>query len=385
MSSSNESYPTSSSGLKSNEVSEVVFFTKYEREGASSRVRTYQNLWAFERENVCFSISALLTNQYVRSIGSSQKSVLLAAVCYLNRLVKLVRMRLTGNLSRIYWIEKELFPYVPASIEFALIGSTPYVVDYDDAIFHKYDLAKNRIIRRLLGAKIDRLMSRSAIVVAGNEYLANRALRAGASKVVIIPSTIVFQSYRMARNQQPPSTGATRIVWIGSPTTARYLELLREPLKRLAREFAIEFVVIGADPPRDLKAPVLTWKWSEQDEVNQIAACQIGVMPLEDSEWERGKCGYKLIQYMAAGLPVVCSPVGVNEEILSKTNGGLLARTPDDWYRALKRLIQHSTLRDELGSRGRASVKSLYSSESRAPELVSCAEHVIEQRKVSTR
>ena len=109
--------------------------------------------------------------------------------------------------------------------------------------------------------------------------------------------------------------------------------------------------------------------WSVDSEADDIAACDIGIMPLVDSPWERGKCGYKLIQYMACGLPVIASPVGANVEIVSEGSDGMLAANDEQWQSALLALAENAVLRREMGVRGRAKVEALYSVQAIAPRM----------------
>lgn len=360
----------------------LVFMTKYGQLGASSRVRTYQNLWAFEDRGIETRVEPLFGDEYVRSIGVSGGSSRLAAPSFLNRIKVLRKLKQNGTRKVAFWIEKELFPYLPAGFESWLIGNTPFILDYDDAIFHNYDLSKKALVRLSLATKIDALMSRSQIVVCGNEYLAERARQAGASQVTIQPSTVCFGRYRNfdRSSKETPDSGPVRIVWIGSPTTSRYLSIVKEPLERIARESQIKLVVIGGRPPTSISVETEEVPWTENTEVPVLATCDIGIMPLLDSPWERGKCGYKLIQYMGCGLPVVASDVGVNSQIVTTTGGGVLVRNGEDWYRALSSLVTSRSMRRKLGAQGRQGVASHYSSEVVAPKLAELCTSMLRKR-----
>ncbi|GAB3539472.1 glycosyltransferase family 4 protein [Noviherbaspirillum agri] len=203
-------------------------------------------------------------------------------------------------------------------------------------------------------------MAKAALVVAGNNYLAQRARDAGAICVEVVPTVIDLNRYpssiKASDIGEPP-----RIVWIGSPSTAQYLELLREPLNSLSGRLPFIFRVVGASAPDLGNVQVEEVSWTESSEVASIHACDVGVMPLVDSFWERGKCGYKLIQYAACGLPVVASNVGANSEIVQQGKNGYLAETPTDWSEALGALLLDKSLRSRLGSTGRAMVEQTYS------------------------
>ncbi len=342
----------------------ILFLTKYDRLGASSRMRSLQYIPFLESRGVTcvtnsFLSDDLLENKYAS--GRYPYSELLKA--YARRLMTVI------NSSRfdLVWIEKEAFPWFPASVEIWLLRQIPYVLDYDDAVFHAYDLHANHWLRMIFGRRLDHLMHKATLVVAGNGYLAQRAVDAGAGWVEILPTVVDMERYNPMQFDLscPPC-----IVWIGSPSTAHYLEALRVPLKQLAAEIPFVLRVIGAKDVVIAGVDVELVPWTESTEVAAIASCAIGIMPLEDSPWEKGKCGYKLIQYMACGLPVVASPVGVNVDIVDEGCNGFLAATSEQWVRALGRLLKSPPIRQGLGRAGRRLVEQNYCLQKTAPRLL---------------
>jgi glycosyltransferase involved in cell wall biosynthesis len=241
----------------------------------------------------------------------------------------------------LVWIEKELFPWIPAWAEVFLskIG-IPYVVDYDDAVFHKYDLNKSRMVRGLLGNKIKSVMRNAQAVIVGNPYLAEYARQAGAKRVEIIPS-VVDQSKYISRSDGSldKNGGVFKIGWIGTPSTVWYLNLIEEALREVAKKHLIELVVVGGGNIKIQGVNITSIPWSESSEVANIQEFHIGVMPIPDSPYEMGKCGYKLIQYMACGIPAVASPVGVNSIIIRNGISGFLANTTKEWVDAIELLL----------------------------------------------
>lgn len=248
---------------------------------------------------------------------------------------------------------------MPAIAEYLLVKmKVPFIVDYDDAQFHRYDKHRSWLVRFFLGRKIDSVMRNAMLVIAGNEYLAQRARTAGARRVEIIPSVVDLKRYfvsRLARNL-PLVVG-----WIGSPATSHYLRDLGPVFNSLKSEIDVRFVAVGASQDVTTGLPIATLDWSEQSEIRSLQTFDIGIMPLVDSHWERGKCGYKLIQYMACGLPVVASPVGFNNVIVEHGINGFLAYNLLEWENFLRLLLQSSELRNRLGANGRKRVEVQYS------------------------
>ena len=339
--------------------------------GASSRVRAMQFAPALKQEGIEATFLPLLSNAYVASLysgdGRSRWETLRG---YTQRTAQLF----AGKRFDLLWIEKELFPYLPLVIESTLLGNTPFVLDFDDAIFHNYDLSQSALVRKIFRHKIDHLMARADLVTAGNEYLADKARCAGAQWVEVLPTVIDLARYPWPRTQASAlcthsDADTVQICWIGSPATVGYLQRLAEPLQQLAQAHRVRLHVIGGGDVQLPGVEVVSMPWSESTEVEAIAQCDIGVMPLHDSAWERGKCGYKLIQYMACGLPVVASPVGVNTSIVRNGLNGFLAADATGWHAALRQLVCDPALRARLGAAGRARVEADFCLQVAAPRL----------------
>jgi len=214
-------------------------------------------------------------------------------------------------------------------------------------------------VRALMGDKIDRVMGAAAAVIAGNDYLAARARAAGARRIEVIPTVI-----DLARYPSVPSAhqdDALTIGWIGQPLNAHYLVKIEPALRRLAARRRIRLRVVGAPvPPQWAGLPAESRPWSEAGEVDEIGAFDVGIMPLDDTPWERGKCAYKLIQVMAAGKPVVASPVGANCQVVSHGTNGYLAGSIDEWTDALTSLAADPDARRRLGAAARRTVENGY-------------------------
>ncbi len=342
----------------------VLLLSRYGRLGASSRLRSLQYLPYVEAKGWQVDISPLFSDHYIQALYSGRPRLLTVLKGYWHRFNALLRLKSYD----LIWIEYEIFPFMPALAERLLVkAGVPYIVDYDDALFHRYDKHRLWLVRTLLGRKIDTVMRQATLVVAGNEYLAERARLAGADRVEIIPTVVNLDRYSLL----PRHASNTLVVgWIGSPSTSHYLldlEPVFESLKKA--RFNVRFVAIGANQSDFSGNLIESWPWSEETEVQSIQKFDIGIMPLSDTPWERGKCGYKLIQYMACGLPVVASPVGVNHKIVKYGENGYLADTLDEWQSALGILLNNPVKGKQMGEKGRELVEAEYSLEVQAPRL----------------
>jgi glycosyltransferase involved in cell wall biosynthesis len=346
----------------------VLFLTRYGRLGASSRQRCFLYLEAFNAAGIYGEVCPLLGDDYVHRLHSG-RAVNFAAVlrAYGSRLMALLRARRHDLL----WIEKEALPWLPAWVEIAFlrIAGTAIVVDYDDAVFHTYDQHRNGIVRRLLGLKIDRIMSAADLVIVGNSYLGGRAKAAGARAIAEIPTVVDVKCYPGCRSASARSQEPFTIGWIGSSLTSSYLELLRPVLAELASRLPLRIILVGAAESALRGLPVERVPWCLETEATELMRFDVGLMPLPDRPWERGKCGYKLIQYMASALPVVASPVGINCKIVIPGETGFLAETDADWLSSLSRLYHEPKLRQRMGAAGRQRVGENYSLAVTAPRM----------------
>ena len=244
-------------------------------------------------------------------------------------------------------------------------GGVPYVFDFDDAIWVRYLSPANSYLSYLrFPSKTAALIRGARHVLAGNPYLEEYARRHN-DAVSVVPTTIDTDKYRM--HDRVPSRPV--VGWTGSYSTERYLEIVRPALERLWRRLDFRLVVIGGGAFQADGVEVEHRRWRSETEVQDLLDVDVGLMPLEDAEWERGKCGLKALQYMALGIPVLVSPVGVNVDIVSDGESGFLARTPEDWEHGLERLLTDQELRRRMGRAGRQMVERSYSATAHAPRV----------------
>ena len=344
----------------------ILCFTRYDWSGPSSRYRFYQFFPFFEKENIEITVCPLFNNKYVENLFSEERRWKLfnPIVAHFKRTEKLI----FHQNCDLVWMEKEALPWIPAFFETALYKkSLPYVIDYDDAVFHRYDQHSNPLIRGSLSKKIDKIMARSKVVVAGNQYIADYAQKAVAPRVEVLPTVVDLSNYKVKEtfNSLPFTIG-----WIGSPITSRYISIAGEALNNFCQQEDVEFRAMGA-LWRDLdEIPGKLISWNAETETEELTRFDVGIMPLPDTPWERGKCGFKLIQYMASGIPVIASPVGINSEIVDHGLNGYLAASTEEWIEYLKMLKENPDLCRKMGAAGRQKVERDYSLQETAPRLV---------------
>src|SRR5690606_22276497 len=230
------------------------------------------------------------------------------------------------------------------------------------------------VIRRILGRKLEALLRGADLAICGNAYLQAYAARF-CRRTEIVPTVVDTTIYRP---RSRPKRGAVTVGWIGSPSTWPYVRPLLPTLEASAAQYGVNVVAVGAGPKADRNPSVEHLAWSHDGEIGMIQNMDIGIMPLPDEPWARGKCGYKLIQYMACGLPVIASPVGVNAEIVEHGVNGYLARTDEEWAEAIRRLATDPQLRAQMGAAGRRRVEERYSLQVHGPRLAGMVRDVVD-------
>jgi len=342
----------------------VLALPKYGARAASTRQRFLQFVPGLRGEGIEVETRVLLDDRYLaQRFQRPMRTVAHVLRGYARRL----RDALKARSFDLLWIHFELLPFFPVDAHHLIrLSGRPYVLDLDDANFHKYDLSRSFYVRRLLGRKFANLMARADGVITGSPYLEEYAKRF-APAVHRIPTVVDTDRIPYSPRGEAP---VPVIGWIGSPSTTRYLQELRAPLAELARRRSFRFLTIGAAPLDWPEVPLDQQPWSEASEAKRLSEIDVGVMPLTDDPWSRGKCGYKLIQYMASGAPVVTSPVGANLEIVD-AECGRFATDAQSWVHAMEELLAAPALRNQLGRHGRDRVVRHYSLVSQLPRLTS--------------
>ncbi|MEC4005494.1 glycosyltransferase [Flavobacterium sp. SUN052] len=329
----------------------VIYLTKYSINGASSRLRSYQYFPLLEKENINVTVSPFFNEKYLKNLYSGKKTSVVQLLNFY--VVRFFTLFTLFKYDKVV-IEKELFPYFFSWFEKILsVFNIKYIVDYDDAIFHNYDLNPNKLIAFFLKNKIYNVMKYSDCVIAGNDYLALKAKQSGARKVVLLPTAINLDKYRIKED----SKNKTVVIgWIGTPSTFKYIKKFETIFLKLKNIYDIELHIVGAKKDGQCCKEIKFFDWSEESEVDLISKFDIGVMPLENTPWELGKCSYKLIQYMGCGIPVIASSVGMNKIVVVNNVNGFLVNNDYDWIQKLSKLIIDKDLRANQGAIGRIMV-----------------------------
>ena len=361
----------------------VLFLTQYGMQAASSRTRVFQYLPFLERRGIDCRVITVLPD---REIGGSQilvthnrwRKLRYYLWATWRTLICGLRVRRQVGSCDLLFIQKVILP--PPVRWLLRHRRRPLLFDFDDAIFTTEVRQGNWLAawkQRRNTKGMPAMLRLADRAVVENEYTGDFAAR-HCPAVTTITGPIDTERYRpVAQNAQ-----GDRVIlgWIGSATTLPYLDLIGEPLRRLAIRFPhLQLRVIGAVDVDIQGISMEASPWTLESEVRALQSFDIGLMPIPDDPWTRGKGGYKLLQYMAMGLPVVTSPVGINRQIVRHGIDGFWATTPGEWEEYLARLIENPQLRSEMGARGRASMEAEYALGPSSQRLLEAMEQTLEE------
>jgi glycosyltransferase involved in cell wall biosynthesis len=340
----------------------IYLFPKYTRKGASSRYRTYKYLPFFEKNHISTQVSPFFDDYYVERIYSKSKPSIVGIVrCYLRRLFELYRI----PKGALVIVEKELFPYLPAVFEKIFLKRYLVVYDFDDAIYSTYINHSNRILKLALRNKISSCLKVSKGVITGSPSLTEYCSRY-CSNVIEIPTSIDLEDYpsRLIERFKDTKERLFTVGWIGSASTSKYVNQIKVALiKILEVNPHVRLKLIGfnsSSAPEFNDLPVEYVKWMEDRELQELCSMDVGIMPLDKEPFTQGKCGFKLIQYMACRLPTISSPLIANIKI-DNGIGNLFADNEAEWIDALQNIIDHPAAYDLIGKNNRMRVESNYS------------------------
>jgi glycosyltransferase involved in cell wall biosynthesis len=292
------------------------------------------------------------------------------------------RLRTTALLGRADAVILQRRLLAPWRVNVLRRRARRLIFDFDDAVFMRDSYAAKGSHSPRRRRRFAALVRAADAVVAGNDWLAGRARAAGATGLVrVIPSCVDPSRY-------PPSAhaprGDVRLIWVGSSSTLRGLEQVRSLLDAIGGGIrGVRLKLISDRFPAFGRLKVEPCPWLEATEAADIATGDIGISWVPDDDWSRGKCGLKVLQYMAAGLPVVANPVGVHTTLIRPGETGFLARTTDEWLAAVKRLAGDASLRRRMGAAGRRLVEGYYSIAAGARNWLDLLEVLAEARRAA--
>lgn len=346
----------------------VLFLTRYPEQGASSRYRVYQYLPKLALMGVEADVQPFMDSEmYKLSLKHGQTLAKLWATCKacMRRTLALLRFQQYD----IIYMQRELFPIGPPLIErFLKRRGAILCYDYDDALFIKKPSRFNPLATAFRSAdKTTEIFKIVDCVVAGNNWLRDKAIEFGAKAVTI---EVAEDTNRIPMRSRHGRDRQVTIGWLGSPSTVKYLREIEFVLQELARAFPeLRFEVMGGG---DFEMAGVNWHildWSLEAELEALARFDIGLMPLPNETWAQGKSGGKARTYMAAGVVPVCSAIGYNLELIKDGETGLLCTTHEDWRQSLFELVQNAGLRQKIAVAARMDVQKRFSVEGKAQEI----------------
>ncbi len=339
----------------------LVIFTKYTEKGPSSRYRHYQYLPYYKNYFNC-KIYPFFPNSYNYNSFSFTLCIKIA-ISIIKRIFHVFFMIKKND---IILIEYELIPYFPPFLEFIISKrKIKFILDFDDAIFHNYDNSNNKLIRKIFQNKIPKISKFASFIITGNSYLTSYFLNFN-KNIIEIPTCINFEIYNNKRKKISHET--INIGWLGSNSTSKNLLLLQNVFQDLKIKYKdkIKIILCGFDKNlyKHFKYIDIEYiEWSNYNEFTFLNSIDIGIMPLDNNNFNKGKCGFKLIQYMAMGIPTVSYPFAANLKI-DNDNGNLFASNELEWFLALNKMIDNISFYNEIGIKNITTIKNIYSIES---------------------
>lgn len=344
----------------------IAFVIPYPNQTAASQRFRFEQYYQFLKEHKVRSYPFWSIKAWAilyKPGQKLQKSVYLFAA-FLKRWVQVLFVLSTYDY---IFIHREMAPIGPPIYEWILakIFRKKIIYDFDDAIWLSNTSNANSIAAKLkFHSKVKHICKWAYKVSCGNQYLADFSKEFN-ENVIVNPTTIDTDYHTVNVGQRD----VLNIGWTGTHSTLKYVFLLEDALTRLKKEFNFKFIII-ADKDPELPFEYEFIKWNKTTEISDLQKFDIGVMPLEDNIWEKGKCGFKALQYMAVGIPAIVSPVAVNIKILNDEANGFFANDAKDWYEKLKELFINTPLREEKGKNAREYIEKHYSVKSNKENFI---------------
>lgn len=348
----------------------VLFLAPYPaKESPSQRYRFEHYLEEMTTRGMEYDYKPFLSVNGWRIIFKKGKTLQKAAAIFAGFMRRWWLMLFIGRYNYIY-IHREAAPMGPPVFEWiiARLWRKKIIYDYDDAIWVPVASENNKLARYIKWfSKVKAICKMAYKVSAGNDYLADFG-RPHCKQVVVIPT--VVDTERVHNRLQNQDTPKPAIGWTGTFSTLKYLEMVTPVIKRLQEKYDFQFIVIANKNP---ELPLRNFRfieWKKETEGDDLLSFHIGIMPLLDGDIEKGKCGFKAIQYMSLGIPAVVSPVGVNGIIVTDGQNGFTAKNEKEWEEQLEQLLVNPSLRTAFGTESRKRVEEVYSVKATTPAFL---------------
>lgn len=318
----------------------LTMFTRYNTLGASSRYRYYMYAARMRDAGEQVDIHNFFDEEYLRRLYKGKSTGIFNILKSYWR-----RFRAVSHANDKLLIEYELFPFLPYWLEHRFLKQRKYILNFDDNVWEKYSG------KAFLSGKYDALVSSAAGVIAANDFLCEKVKKLN-QNVIKIPTVVDLDLYRVETKKFDKFT----LAWIGTPVTYIYLEKFADTLRKMADKYEFELLVIARKSLEKRRIEGVNMRfvnWSQESETELLLKSHVGIMPLTDDEFSKGKSAFKLIQYSAAGLPVIASPVGENTKVVDDGKTGFLADSPEEWLETLGRLINDKSLYSKIAADAR--------------------------------
>lgn len=346
----------------------VLFFVVYPEINAGSRYRVYKYLPYLDKQNVDYRVCPPMSNklfQYLYQTSNPVKKILFYLITYLVRMRDLTKVR---NYDMIF-IHQGFCYLGPPILEYLVAKLNHNIIfDIDDAHFSKPVFATGLGARFHDRDRIAKLCKLSKQIIVSVNYI-KQYVQEFNPNVVVIPTSIDIKRYTL-KDYKANNNPSVIIGWVGTASGLVYLQDLEDVFQKLSQLYNIILKIISSQTITMKNVDFIYRKWSLENEISDLQSLDIGIMPLANTEFEKGKGGFKVIQYMGVGVPVVCSPVGINAEIVQDGINGYLTNTRKEWFKKLSLLIENEHLREKIGRKGRESIHDKFTIEANVKTFV---------------
>lgn len=354
-------------------MSKIVVLAPYPKGTAPSQRFRFEQYWTELEQEHDLEFHAFIDDKLWKTLYQPGKH-LLKVWLMLGAFFRRFRLLSTIRKADFVFIHREASQVGPPIFEWiiAKVLRKKYIYDFDDALWKPNYSEVNSTFQRLKAYwKIKYIIRWAETVTAGNEYLMAYA-RQYNSNVVYLPTTIDTNYHK---TEAKKNSNQIRIGWTGTHTTMQYLPLIEQINPLLHQQDRIIWTIISNQKP-DLNLANLEFiQWKKETEIEDLSTFDIGIMPLEDNEWSKGKCGFKALQYMALGIPTVLSPVGTNLEIVTDGKNGLFATSAEQWAEKINHLIDDTDFRESLAQNGLKRIQEQYSTQAQWPTYQKLFQH----------